>query len=60
MIKCLETFGNFLEFVVCEGLRRATEPFYTGARQQPQNLSFMSISKIENPCFHVDRHGMSP
>jgi len=28
---CLEMFGIFLEFVVCEGLEgplRATEPFY--------------------------------
>jgi hypothetical protein len=49
--------------MVFEGLRKpckGLEPSYTGACRHPQNLGFMSISKVRNPCFHVDRHGMSP
>ena len=34
-----------------KGPLRATESFYTGAPRQPQNFSFMSILKVENPCF---------
>ena len=63
LIKRRISYGNFLEFMVCEGLRKpckGQEPSYTGACRHPQNLGFMSISKLGNPCFHVDRHGMSP
>jgi len=51
MIKCLETFGKFLEFVVCEGLRKATEPFYTGACRQPQILVSCRFQKSKTHVF---------
>jgi len=59
IIKRLEVFWNLWCVRAYEG-PLIIESFYTGARRHPQNLGFMSISKVGNPCFHVDRHGMSP
>jgi len=51
----------FLKLEVCEGhqgLQGGTEPIYTGACRHPLNLDFISISKLENQCFHMHRCGI--